>query len=91
VTTQQVQATERMMQFADDPEPPPNLSDEEWSRMLVEVGLFGSPGVSEALEDFRSKVLRFSGHLMTACARHESRRRRADAAEGEESGARGPG
>jgi hypothetical protein len=65
VTTQQVQATEPLMRTGQDPEPPPSLSDEEWSDMLIEVGLFGSPEVSEVMEDFKSKVRGFSGHLMT--------------------------
>jgi hypothetical protein len=63
VTAQQVQATEPILRTNQTPDPPPDIPAEEWSRMLREVGLFGSPDVSKAMNEFRDKVSDFSGNL----------------------------
>jgi hypothetical protein len=65
VTVQQVVLTEPLITFGDMPEPPEDVSAEDWRAMLVEVGLFGSPTVSDAMEAFRDKVHEFRGHVMT--------------------------
>jgi hypothetical protein len=62
---QQVALTEPLITFGDTPEPPEDVSPEEWRAMLVKVGLFGSPTVSDAMEAFRDKVHGFRGHVMT--------------------------
>jgi hypothetical protein len=63
-TIQQVQLSEPILRTSDMPEPPENLSEEEWRTMMIEVRLFGSADVLQAMETFRESVSSFSGHLM---------------------------
>ena len=63
-TVQQVELTMPLMTFEGTPEPPESLPNDQWDAMMVEVRLFGSREVSEAMTDFRNKVSDFSGHVM---------------------------
>lgn len=63
-TTQQVQLTEPILTTSGMPEPPDNLTEDQWRAMMIDVNLVGSSEVGEAMSAFREAAVDFSGRLM---------------------------
>ena len=64
-TMQQIQLSEPILKTSGMPdEPPPDLDEGEWDAMMIEVRLFGSSDVIDAMEKFRSSAIAFSAQLM---------------------------
>jgi hypothetical protein len=70
---QQVELTMPIITFEGTPEPPASLPEDQWEAMMIEVRLFGSRAVFEAMNDFRDKVRGFAAHVMVQRTFREER------------------